>query len=192
MSTDTESWFRCLCWLISPPPPVHLPHQLHKHNHRFVSPVSCWSVHSQPPPLQRLNLYNVKKKKKDREACPHFGWRGVDKISGRGKSPNVTYKGDKSGIKAKFSLSSRVCLQGVKRGDNGNRDGPTDRKRQPRGASLACHLSSQTTRNNKAAPAVLSKVKAHKVLALGMVQHQSRYRFSNFTPTNMQPTVFVK
>lgn len=27
--------------------------------------------------------------------------------------------------------------------NNGNRDGPTDRERQPKGASLACHLSSQ-------------------------------------------------
>ncbi|KAI4802022.1 hypothetical protein KUCAC02_019883, partial [Chaenocephalus aceratus] len=42
--------------------------------------------------------------------------------------------------------------RGVKTGDNGNRDGPTDRERQPPRASHACHLSSQTTRITEAVP----------------------------------------
>lgn len=83
---------------------------------------------------------------------------GRGKFSVRGKYPSTCKRGE-SGTAAKFSGSSRGCLQGVEMGDNRNRDGPTDRERQPRGASLAYQLSSQTANNNTAVPAALSKVK---------------------------------
>lgn len=44
-------------------------------------------------------------------------------------------------------------------GDNGNRDGPTDRERQPRGASRACHLSSQPPHSDASVPDAPSKIK---------------------------------
>lgn len=87
--------------------------------------------------------------------------RGQADISGRGKSPNVTFytrkrkkkNGDMSKITSKFSfVVSGLSSRSGERGDNGNRDGPTDRERQPRGASHACHLSSQTPGNNMAVP----------------------------------------
>lgn len=58
------------------------------------------------------------------------------------------------------SVVSGLSSRSEPEGDNGNRDGPTDRERQPRGASLASHLSSQTPRNNGAVPAESFKVKA--------------------------------
>lgn len=44
------------------------------------------------------------------------------------------------------------------RRDNRNRDGPTDRERQPRGASRACHLSSQPPRSEASVPGAPFKI----------------------------------
>lgn len=88
-------------------------------------------------PLLPTRLYNVfffkNKNKKTEEHVQISYTEGRGKFSGLGKSPNVKHsvwcEREKT---AKFSWSSRGCLQGVNRGDNENRDGPTDRERQPR------------------------------------------------------------
>lgn len=101
--------------------------------------------------------------------CPNFGQRGGTEGKFQVEVSLQTWptKGDMSEIAAKFSLSSRGCLQGVKRGDNGNRDGPTDRERQPRGASPACHLSSQTPPRHAALPEGIFKI---AVLKMGLLR----------------------
>lgn len=93
-----------------------------------------------------------------------------EKTSGSGggggggdKCPNGTGK-KVSGIEFR-SCRHRVRLRRAEaRGDNGNRDGPTDRKRQPRGASLACHLSSQLPRGDTPVPLGTFRIKAHRAV----------------------------
>lgn len=138
-------WFRRLCWANksscgSSPPSTVLP----------APSAAGRSIHC---PLRYSEYIPTTLKKREREKHVHISdEQGQGEISGRGKSPK---EGDISGITAKFSLSSRGCLQGVKRGDNGE-PGWTN---GPRGASLARHLSSQTPRNSTAVPVAIFKIK---------------------------------
>lgn len=113
------------------------PHQIHGTTAVLSSPSAdgcfsrCCLRYCQR--VYTMFLKNKNKNKKTEEHVQISYTEGRGKFSGRGKSPNVKHsvwcEREKT---AKFSWSSRGCLQGVNRGDNENRDGPTDRERQPR------------------------------------------------------------
>lgn len=73
-------------------------------------------------------------------------------------------KGDASGIEFRSCRHRGLLRRAEARRDNGNRDGPTDRERQPRGASLACHLSSQPPRGDTPVPGCTFRIKAHRAV----------------------------
>lgn len=114
--------------LVPSPPPV--PHQLH-HQLPFVfcrSVIGFFLRYDQH--ISTNHETNTRKKHAHTNMSNNF-WDRV-KILGRGLGPLRAHGGGElSGITDKFSLSPR-CLSCQERGDNGNRDGPTDPERHSR------------------------------------------------------------
>lgn len=107
-------------------------------------------------------------------------------------------QGDASGIEFRPCRHRGRLRRAEARRDNGNRDGPTDRERQPRGASLACHLSSQPPRGDTPVPEGAFRIKAYRAVKNGTLlplnalfltasanpvlsPHQSGFRFIGST-----------
>lgn len=79
-----------------------------------------------------------------------FIWLGVRTSPADGEAARLSSSAGRDRRRPRRAAATR---------DNGNRDGPTDRERQPRGASRACHLSSQPPHTHASVPDAPFKIK---------------------------------